>query len=43
MISCLYIKIQMNGYDWVISIVWPTRVNYKKNALIMKKLLTSFL
>lgn len=43
MISCLYVKIQMNWYDWVISIIWPTRVNYKQNAVIMKKLLTSFL
>ena len=43
MISCLYVKIQMNGYDGVISIIWPTRVNYKQNVSIMKKLLTSFL
>lgn len=43
MISCLYVKIQMNWYDWVISIIWPTRVNYKQNAAIMKKLLASFL
>lgn len=43
MISCLYVKIQMNWYDGVISIIWPTRVNYKQNAAIMKKLLASFL
>lgn len=43
MISCLYVKILIGGYDWVISIIWPTRVNYKQNAAIMKKLLASFL
>jgi transcriptional regulator of heat shock response len=42
-ISCLYVKIQMAWYDGVISIIWPTRVNYKQNASIMKKLLASFL
>jgi transcriptional regulator of heat shock response len=42
-ISCLYVKIQMNWYDGVISIIWPTRVNYKQNASIMRKLLSSFL
>ncbi len=41
MISCLYVKIQMSWYDGVISIIWPTRVNYKQNAAIMKKLLAS--
>lgn len=41
MISCLYVKIQIDWYDWVISIIWPTRVNYKQNAAIMKKLLAS--
>lgn len=40
-ISCLYAKIQMDGYDWVICIIWPTRVDYKKNASIMRKLLAT--
>jgi len=43
MISCLYVKIQMDWYDGVISIIWPTRVNYKQNAAIMQKLLASLL
>ncbi len=42
MISCLYVKIQIEWYDGVVSIIWPTRVNYKQNAAIMKKLLASF-
>ncbi|HCB50981.1 TPA: hypothetical protein DEP21_00005 [Patescibacteria group bacterium] len=40
-ISCLYAKIQMNDYDGVISIIGPTRINYKKNASILKKVLMS--
>lgn len=43
MISCLYVKILIDWYDWVISIVWPTRVNYKQNAAIMRKILASLL
>jgi len=39
-ISCLYAKIQMDWYDWVISIIWPTRVNYKKNSTILKQILS---
>ena len=40
-ISCLYAKIQIDDYDWVICIIWPTRVDYKKNASIMRKLLST--
>lgn len=40
-ISCLYAKIQMEGYDGIISIIGPTRINYKKNLTILQKLLTS--
>lgn len=38
-ISCLYCKIFVWGYDCILSIVWPTRVNYKKNVAILKKVL----
>jgi hypothetical protein len=38
-ISCLYCKIFVWGYDCVLSIVWPIRVNYKKNVAILKKVL----
>ncbi len=37
--SCLYAKVNVNDYDGIISIVWPMRVNYKKNLSILKKLL----
>ena len=40
-ISCLYAKVQMDWYDWVIAIIWLTRVDYKKNVTIMRKLLST--
>jgi len=40
-ISSLYAKITVEDYDGIISIVGPTRVNYKKNVAVMKKLLTT--
>jgi len=30
LISCVYVKISLDGYDMVLSIVGPLRVNYKK-------------
>ncbi len=36
--SCLYSKVNVNDYDGIIAIVWPTRVDYKKNLSILKKL-----
>ena len=41
LISCVYVKVNLDGYDAVISIVWPLRVNYKKNIAILKKVLES--
>lgn len=41
LISCLYAKITVDDYDCMISIIGPTRVNYKKNVAILKKLLQS--
>lgn len=40
-ISCLYAKITVQEYDAVVCIIWPTRVNYKKNVAIFRKLLES--
>ena len=40
-ISCLYAKIQMDGYDGIVSIIGPTRVDYKRNAAIMQNLLST--
>lgn len=41
LISCLYAKVTIEDYDCVISIIWPTRVDYKKNLAIFKKLIQS--
>lgn len=41
LISCLYTKVTINEYDCVISIIGPTRVDYKKNLAIFKKLIQS--
>lgn len=38
-ISCLYAKISLNEYDAIVSILWPTRVNYKKNVSLLKHLI----
>lgn len=40
-ISCLYVKIPMEDFDGVISIIWPTRIDYKKNVALLRKLLKS--
>jgi transcriptional regulator of heat shock response len=41
LISCVYVKVNLDGYDAVIAIVGPLRVNYKKNIAILKKVLES--
>ena len=41
LISCVYVKVNLEGYDAVLSIVCPLRVNYKKNISILKKVLES--
>jgi transcriptional regulator of heat shock response len=37
-LSCVYTKVSINDYDAIISIIWPSRVNYKKNLTVLKKL-----
>ncbi|AKH32567.1 Heat-inducible transcription repressor HrcA [candidate division SR1 bacterium Aalborg_AAW-1] len=37
-LSCVYTKVTVNDYDAIISIVGPSRVNYKKNLTVLKKL-----
>lgn len=39
LISTLYAKLTLNGYDCILAIVGPTRVNYKKNVAILSQLL----
>ena len=40
-ISALYAKISVNGYDGVITILGPTRTNYKKNLTMLQKFLAT--
>lgn len=40
-ISVLYAKISIKDYDGILSIIWPTRVNYKQNVSIFRKVLQS--
>lgn len=37
-ISCIYAKINIEDYEWVISIIGPARVNYKHNLQILQKI-----
>lgn len=41
-ISAIYAKINVNGYDGVISILGPIRTNYKKNLAVLQKFLNKF-
>ncbi|MFA5747627.1 MAG: hypothetical protein WC872_00770 [Candidatus Absconditabacterales bacterium] len=40
-ISCLYAKIIIDNYDCVVSVIGSTRVDYKKNVSVLRKLLQS--
>jgi len=40
-ISCIYSKVVVDDYDSILSIIWPTRVDYKKNIRIMQDVITS--
>ena len=37
-LSCVYTKVSVNDYDAVVAIIGPSRVNYKKNLTVLKKL-----
>jgi transcriptional regulator of heat shock response len=37
--SCIYTKVSLQGYDAILSIIGPLRVNYKKNVAILKQFL----
>jgi hypothetical protein len=39
LISIVYTKILVNGYDCVLSILWPSRVDHKRNIVILMKFL----
>lgn len=37
LISIIYTKLQVNGYDAVIAALWPTRIDHRRNILLLKK------
>lgn len=41
-ISSIYAKINVSGYDGVVAILGPTRTNYKQNLAVLQKFLTKF-
>ena len=38
-ISAVYAKVVLEWYDCILAIVWPLRVNYKKNVAILSQVL----
>jgi len=36
-VSCLYAKIVVEDYEWLICIVWHARVDYKRNVALLSK------
>lgn len=42
LISAIYSKIDINWFDWIISIIWPVRTNYKDNVSILKQFLQTY-
>lgn len=41
MISIVYSKLEINWFDAIVSVLWPSRVNHKKNIMILRKLIDS--
>ncbi|MBS8122143.1 hypothetical protein [Candidatus Vampirococcus lugosii] len=41
-ISSLYAKINVNGYEGIITVLGPVRINYKKNMNILQKFLKAY-
>ncbi len=39
LISILYVKLEVNWFDAIISILWPSRVDHKKNIMILRKVI----
>lgn len=37
-LSCVYTKVVVNDYDAIVAVIGPSRVNYKKNLTVLKKL-----
>lgn len=42
LISIMYTKIEVNGYDAMIVVLWPSRMDHKKNVAVLKQFLDEF-
>lgn len=40
-VSCLYAKVTIDDYEVILSIVWPSRVDYKRNVAVLNKVIDS--
>ncbi len=40
--SCVYGKVNVNGYNGIVCILWPLRVDYKKNLSILNKIVQQY-
>jgi len=41
-ISIIYVKINVNWFDGILSVVWPVRIDYKKNLWTLQKFLNYY-
>ena len=37
LIAIVFTKIEINGYDAIIAVLWPARIDHKRNILLLKK------
>lgn len=40
--SCVYGKVSINGYNGIVCILWPLRVDYKKNLSLLTKIVKQY-
>lgn len=41
--SVMYVKLPISGYDWVFAIIWPVRVNYKNNLTALQQFISAYM
>lgn len=42
LISIVYTKIEINGYDAMLSVLWPSRMDHKKNIEVLNQFLSEY-
>jgi len=43
LISIMYTKVEVNGYNAMIAVLWPSRMDHKKNVAVLKQFLWEFM